>query len=301
MVQSIPGTRLPKLDFSAFAQVSDQDLHKEKSSPFVTLIETAVSDPADIDSLLPSYLALDTARPSVTPAVEALGHSTLASHLSELLFPDTSSCTTPPIFWVASADAELSEGIHPRFYSWDASECEPLSFWNPLRIHATLLGRALTLTHDSTNAGPSSNTQNEKNFAELWDNPEPAAGLLILTCSTALRDHKGGVKGKGKHWVWYNDEIEEPDTEWSWDDLKQAILDTERSVPQNNTDFNALVRLRDEQAEGPNRLGWGSENQPPEYVSKEAVEMLQLAREHLVSERDDWTSEEMMALAQREV
>ncbi|KAI9703743.1 MAG: hypothetical protein M1836_007513 [Candelina mexicana] len=289
MVQSIPGTRLPKLDISAFAQVPDQDLRKEKSSPFIILIETAVSKPADIDSLLPSYLALDTAQPSVTPAVEALGHSTLASHLSELLFPDTSSCTTPPIFWVAPADAELPEG------------------------------RALALTHSLTNADPSSNSQNEKNFAELWEVAQSvfikalfspkhqesgsryAAGILILTCTTALRDRKGGLKGKGKHWVWYNDEIAEPDVEWSWNDLKQAILDTEKSVPRNNTDFNALVRLRDKQAEGPNRLEWGSNDQPPEYVSKEAVEMLQLAREHLISERDDLTSEEMMALAERKV
>ncbi len=322
MVQSI---RIPppKLDFSAFAQSADDNLPKENSSPFKPLIEAAVANPANIDSLLPPYLALDTTQPSVTPAAKVMGHSTLASHLSELLEPNISQSTTPPIFWVAPASMEFSPGTNPHLYSWDPLEWFTPLYWNSLRADATLLGRALTLAHSLyfTDADPDSTSKYEKRFTELWGvaesiflkalfsfrHQEPAAryaaGVLILTCSAALRDHNGGVKSKGKGWSCWCKYLQEPEVKWGWKDIEQAIQKTEQSVPQNNTDFSAVVRLRDEQNEGPNRLEWASENQPPEYVPKEVVSILQSAREHLSphpfssGRRDDWTSKEMMRLA----
>ena len=117
--------------------------------------------------------------------------------------------------------------------------------------------------------------------------PEPlsryCAGILILTCGHALSRTRHLI-GKGKHWIWWCDEIEHLDHFWTWPDLVQAINQTDQ-LPRNTWDVAQLMGLDPK---------WATAGQSREYVPQDVLDVLDKAREHLWKGAMDHSSEEIV-------
>ena len=65
----------------------------------------------------------------------------------------------------------------------------------------------------------------------LFSNPDPELGVfvvlsaLLLGAGAEIREYlsQEGSRGKGGEWLWYNDERTDPDREWNWSDVVEAL------------------------------------------------------------------------------
>lgn len=118
--------------------------------------------------------------------------------------------------------------------------------------------------------------------------PEPLArysiGILVLTCGQALSRTRRLI-GKGTHWTWFWDEVDNLEEFWTWPHLKQAIMKTE-DLPRDTWNVPALMESDPQ---------WGTMNESPEYVSKEVLHILDAARGHLQKGAKDLNSKEITA------
>jgi len=115
---------------------------------------------------------------------------------------------------------------------------------------------------------------------------EPGAhyvsAMIIIACGKALSETRK-LQGHGRSWVWYDDAVRDKEYVWDWSKIKEALLET-RKLPRNNTDFKTVLARWDHSK-------WNN----PEYmyVSKEILDVLDEAREHVTSGADDWTAAKM--------
>jgi hypothetical protein len=164
-----------------------------------------------------------------------------------------------------------------------------------------LLGRAFALAHPPSPQDSPSPDPGGREIDALWaamqdvfikglftEDPEIgawyAAGILVLTCSETMRKKEaggGGIDGKGKDWLWYNNEIQEKDVQWGWRDLEEAVLETE-SLPRDRTGHQLSMKQMKMR-----RLN---------YVPQEVLVVFDRARGHLRSESADLTSSEIARL-----
>ncbi|KAI9717208.1 MAG: hypothetical protein M1828_007401 [Chrysothrix sp. TS-e1954] len=120
--------------------------------------------------------------------------------------------------------------------------------------------------------------------------PEPAArytaGILILTCSHALTK-LSDLRGKGKDYVPWNGDYAEPDAIFTFEDVRQAIFETEK-LPRDNTDGIECFHRAWEHGD------YFEHPTDFHHISQETLDVYDCAREHLNGSREDWTSEQVM-------
>lgn len=228
----------------------------------------ARSDPSTIDAMVIPHL--------LSPS--------LAKDLLDLIRSEISTSVTPELHW----------GGNPA-----------RNYWPSCLIHATLLGRAFALLFDIDAVAKAEGHQEgrtvEEQREEVWKSvsdvfikavfsgsePEPgsrlAMGVLMLTCGKTISEAMG-LRGTGKRWMWYDDNIEQPEEEWDWEELKQALMDTEK-LPRNHTDPTVLEKEL--------KITGGP---VPEYVPQEVLNILDRARSHVKEGKGDLTSQEIVQL-----
>lgn len=274
------------------------------------LLSAARSNPSAIDSLLSSRLR----------------SATLPTELANLIEGQISLAMTPSLYGTGS----------PHRPPWYYATC---------LVHATLLGRAYALLSTPTRPPKDLSNlkdfpfpllpaelrlqiyehyledleQREKYWKvmttvfikALWSGCDPEegsryiTGILLLTCGNALAPTPN-LQGRGKGWVWWDDRISEPENVWSWEDLKQAVMNTEK-LPRGNTNIIALrerwERVHEEYYKRIQETGTTDDffeehrnwDEQAEYVSAQVLEVLDVAREHLRAGERDWTPAEIMA------
>ncbi|KAF2735818.1 hypothetical protein EJ04DRAFT_179684 [Polyplosphaeria fusca] len=150
----------------------------------------------------------------------------------------------------------------------------------------------------------------------LWSGRDPEegsryiAGVLVLCAGHALATNGAPLRGYGKKWVWWDDRIAGPEHAWGWDELREAIMAT-KTLSRENTDIVELRRrweraqadwhaqldrsgnrLEERERLSEERSNW---LRMSEYVSRNVLEVLDLAREHLRTDERDWTPPELAA------
>ena len=121
----------------------------------------------------------------------------------------------------------------------------------------------------------------------LWAGREPEegasyiAGIILLTGGHAMSLVERPVLcGYGSRYVWWDDAIKDLEHRWTFAELREAVFAT-RDLPRGNTDIKVL--------EGVPGVG-------KEFVSREVLEVYDLAREHLRGgDERDWTAPEIEA------
>ncbi|KAF2463092.1 uncharacterized protein BDR25DRAFT_385124 [Lindgomyces ingoldianus] len=142
----------------------------------------------------------------------------------------------------------------------------------------------------------------------LWSGYEPEegsryiTGILLLTCGHALSSTAPLLRGHGRSWIWWDDRIKDPEHTWGWQELLEAIMKTSE-LPRHNTDIKKLRKRWEEARQIGFSSYWGFSEGPGrdleslhkhyEYVSKEVLEVMDLAREHLRTDERDWTPPEI--------
>jgi hypothetical protein len=134
----------------------------------------------------------------------------------------------------------------------------------------------------------------------LWSGRAPEegaryiAGIIILCAGHAMSQVSPMLRGHGAKWIWWDDRFSDPDYTWTFHDLHTAIMST-ASLPRTNTQI-ASLRQRWKRVVDEDPL---PQHHPyienPEYVSRQTLEVLDLAREHLRSDERDWTPPELVA------
>lgn len=134
----------------------------------------------------------------------------------------------------------------------------------------------------------------------LWSGREPEegarymTGIILLCCGHALSTTASSLQGRGSKWVWWEDRIADPERTWGWDELTAAVMAT-AELPRSNTDIEGLRRrwedTRDDFSENVERMNNWLET--GEYVSRQTLTVLDLAREHLKTDERDWTPPEL--------
>lgn len=98
-------------------------------------------------------------------------------------------------------------------------------------------------------------------------------GIIMLTSGHAMSLAAPLLRGRGRRYLWWEDRVAGLEHTWGWDQLRQAIFDTQ-GLPRDLYDSPA-----------PNTM----------YVSREVLEAFDLAREHLRTDERDWTPPEIEA------
>ncbi|ORX92792.1 hypothetical protein BCR34DRAFT_580893 [Clohesyomyces aquaticus] len=140
----------------------------------------------------------------------------------------------------------------------------------------------------------------------LWSGPQPeegsryAAGVLLLSCGHALSLAAPLLRGRGRRWMWWDGEIKDPGYIWGWEELYSVVMKT-ANLPRGNTDINELRKRWEEAQQDGFFSSWvpgqvrdvEALTKRYEYVSKQVLEVMDLAREHLQADERDWTPPEM--------
>ncbi|KAF2242267.1 hypothetical protein BU26DRAFT_157768 [Trematosphaeria pertusa] len=127
----------------------------------------------------------------------------------------------------------------------------------------------------------------------LWSGSEPeegsryVTGIIMLSCGHAMSLCAPLLRGRGSRYVWWDDCIKDLDHTWGWSELQDAVFGT-KDLPRHNTDTLELYKYAVEVGE----TAWRNNL---EYVSKEVLDVLDLAREHLQADERDWTPPEIEA------
>ena len=130
----------------------------------------------------------------------------------------------------------------------------------------------------------------------LWSGPEPEegaryiTGMIVLTCGHSMSLVTPELVGHGSRYIWWDDTIKDLQHTWTFSDLRAAVFAT-RDLPRTNTDWRATVK-RQLQASASTLGTTGNDN---EFVSREVLEVYDLAREHLRGGERDWTPPEIEA------
>ncbi|KAH7127168.1 hypothetical protein B0J11DRAFT_505877 [Dendryphion nanum] len=228
----------------------------------------------------------------------------------------------------------ISIPITPGLYG-DSSPDRPCWYYANCLIVGMLLGRAFALLSKPTRPPQSLSSLSEFPFSRLpaelrlqiyeqykedlahrkryWDvmtrvfiralwsgrDPEEGAryitGILMLTCGHALSENSWLLHSRGSKWLYWSNHLSDPDRTWGWNDLRSAVMSTV-NLPRANTNIQVLRKRweRWTHIDPMERQTMGL-TLWPEYVSRDTLAVLDLAREHLRADERDWTPPELVS------
>lgn len=214
----------------------------------------------------------------------------------------------------------------PGFYD-GGLRSRPRWFYANCAVFAMLLGRAFTLLSTPVRPPPSLDSPRDFPFAKLpmelrlmiyeqykadltqrqryWDvmtrifvkalwsgrDPEEGSrfvtGIIMLTSGHAMSQCAGLLRGRGARYVWWDDSIRDLDHVWTFRDLRAALLET-KELPRDNSDYTHVCMTECSSTTNPYE-------RMTDYVSREVLEVLDLAREHVEASERDRTPPEIVA------
>ncbi|KAF2676200.1 hypothetical protein K458DRAFT_193078 [Lentithecium fluviatile CBS 122367] len=134
----------------------------------------------------------------------------------------------------------------------------------------------------------------------LWSGREPeegacyTTGIIMLTAGHAMSLVASQLRGRGTRYIWWDDSFADAEHTWGWDELSAAIYAT-RDRPRNLTDITRKHMYDPSRLEFPPVEGYRGVRERLEYVSRQVLEVYDLAREHLRADERDWTPPEIEA------